>query len=170
MHTTALLQNNCRTVTVFQQKVYIERHHSVENSFRLSIYLQVTKYYFIRQNLIHLLLNSKQNILNNCKYIHTTVIHNQFYGFMCQNLFKSKILPFKAKNITSVLFVFFNSTKMTVRYEICVGLNKGHKTAKIKNVKYTGDKKVKGLRSSRLKNVSFQLFLIKFWRLCVSLK
>ncbi|KAG4066534.1 hypothetical protein HA402_007170 [Bradysia odoriphaga] len=45
------------------------------------------------------------------------------------------------------------STKMPVRYEICVGLNKGHKTAKIKNVKYTGDKKVKGLRSSRLKNV-----------------
>lgn len=43
---------------------------------------------------------------------------------------------------------------MTLKYEICVGLNKGHKTTKIKNVKYTGDKKVKGLRGSRLKNVS----------------
>lgn len=53
---------------------------------------------------------------------------------------------------------------MPVRYEICVGLNKGHKTAKIKNVKYTGDKKVKGLRSSRLKNVSLK-FLI--WVGCV---
>lgn len=46
---------------------------------------------------------------------------------------------------------------MPVRYEICVGLNKGHKTAKIKNVKYTGDKKAKGLRASRLKNVSVHL-------------
>lgn len=43
---------------------------------------------------------------------------------------------------------------MPVRYEIAVGLNKGHKTAKIKSVNYNGDKKVKGLRSSRLKNVS----------------
>lgn len=43
---------------------------------------------------------------------------------------------------------------MPIRYEICVGLHKGHKTTKIKNVKYTGNKKVKGLRSSRLKNVS----------------
>lgn len=43
---------------------------------------------------------------------------------------------------------------MAVRYEIAVGLNKGHKTAKVKNVKYTGDKKAKGLRASRMKNVS----------------
>lgn len=43
---------------------------------------------------------------------------------------------------------------MAVRYELCIGLNKGHKTTKVKNVKYTGDKKVKGLRGSRLKNVS----------------
>ncbi|XP_002136085.1 60S ribosomal protein L36-like [Drosophila pseudoobscura] len=40
-----------------------------------------------------------------------------------------------------------------VRYELCIGLNKGHKTTKVKNVKYTGDKKVKGLRGSRLKNI-----------------
>ncbi|KAH8259968.1 hypothetical protein KR038_001933 [Drosophila bunnanda] len=45
---------------------------------------------------------------------------------------------------------------MAVRYELCIGLNKGHKTNKVKNVKYTGDKKVKGLRGSRLKNVSTQ--------------
>uniref|UniRef100_A0A0K8TQG5 60S ribosomal protein L36 n=1 Tax=Tabanus bromius TaxID=304241 RepID=A0A0K8TQG5_TABBR len=42
---------------------------------------------------------------------------------------------------------------MGVRYEICVGLNKGHKTTKIKSVKYTGDKKVKGLRASRMKGI-----------------
>lgn len=57
---------------------------------------------------------------------------------------------------------------MPVRYEICVGLNKGHKTAKIKSVKYTGDKKVKGLRSSRLKNVSFKRKIELFvGRVCV---
>lgn len=49
---------------------------------------------------------------------------------------------------------FFFLETMAVRYELCVGLNKGHKTTKVKNVKYTGDKKVKGLRGSRLKNVS----------------
>lgn len=43
---------------------------------------------------------------------------------------------------------------MAVRYEIAVGLNKGHKTAKVKRVRYTGDKKAKGLRASNLKNVS----------------
>lgn len=43
---------------------------------------------------------------------------------------------------------------MAVKYEICVGLNKGKKTTKLTNVKYTGDRKVKGLRSSRLKCVS----------------
>lgn len=56
-----------------------------------------------------------------------------------------------------VLFVFFPipfAVTMAVRYELCIGLNKGHKTTKVKNVKYTGDKKVKGLRGSRLKNVS----------------
>ncbi|EDX16772.1 GD16468 [Drosophila simulans] len=42
---------------------------------------------------------------------------------------------------------------MAVRYELAIGLNKGHKTSKIRNVKYTGDKKVKGLRGSRLKNI-----------------
>ncbi|KNC23573.1 60S ribosomal protein L36 [Lucilia cuprina] len=42
---------------------------------------------------------------------------------------------------------------MAVRYELCVGLNKGHKTTKVRNVKYTGNKKVKGLRGARLKNI-----------------
>lgn len=50
---------------------------------------------------------------------------------------------------------------MPVRYEICVGLNKGHKTAKIKTPKYTGDKKVNGLRTSRMKNVSKLIFYSK---------
>lgn len=49
---------------------------------------------------------------------------------------------------------------MAVRYELCIGLNKGHKTTKIKNVKYTGNKKAKGLRGARLKNVSIFLRLI----------
>lgn len=52
---------------------------------------------------------------------------------------------------------------MAVRYELCIGLNKGHKTTKVKNVKYTGDKKVKGLRGSRLKNVSFYLILFVYY-------
>ncbi|EDV34479.2 uncharacterized protein Dana_GF21342 [Drosophila ananassae] len=54
------------------------------------------------------------------------------------------------------LFLFNLTTlqeTMAVRYELCIGLNKGHKTTKVKNVKYTGDKKVKGLRGSRLKNI-----------------
>ncbi|XP_023161494.2 60S ribosomal protein L36-like [Drosophila hydei] len=42
---------------------------------------------------------------------------------------------------------------MAIRYEMCVGLRRGHKTTKLKNVKYTGDKKAKGLRGSRLKNI-----------------
>lgn len=46
---------------------------------------------------------------------------------------------------------------MAVRYEIAVGLNKGHKTTKIRRVTYKGDKKVKGLRGSNVKNVRFQL-------------
>lgn len=43
---------------------------------------------------------------------------------------------------------------MGLRYELCVGLNKGHKTSKIRNVRYTGDKKAKNLRPDRLKGVS----------------
>uniref|UniRef100_A0A6B2E5S3 60S ribosomal protein L36 n=1 Tax=Phlebotomus kandelakii TaxID=1109342 RepID=A0A6B2E5S3_9DIPT len=42
---------------------------------------------------------------------------------------------------------------MGLKYELCVGLNKGHKTSKIKNLRYTGDKKVKGLRADRIKNI-----------------
>jgi len=42
---------------------------------------------------------------------------------------------------------------MTVRFESAMGLSKGRKISKIRNVKYTGDKKVKGLRGSRLKNI-----------------
>lgn len=55
---------------------------------------------------------------------------------------------------------------MAVRYEIAVGLNKGHKTAKVKNVKYTGDKKAKGLRASRMKNVSVYLWCVRY--VCVN--
>ncbi|KAL1401064.1 hypothetical protein pipiens_001990, partial [Culex pipiens pipiens] len=40
---------------------------------------------------------------------------------------------------------------MAPRYEICVGLNKGHKTTKIKQLQYRGDRKVKGIRPSRTK-------------------
>lgn len=43
---------------------------------------------------------------------------------------------------------------MAVRFELSVGLNKGHKTTKIRRVTYKGDKKVKGLRGSNVKNVS----------------
>lgn len=43
---------------------------------------------------------------------------------------------------------------MAPRYEMCVGLNKGHKTTKIKNIKYQGDRKTKGIQPSRLKGVS----------------
>lgn len=56
---------------------------------------------------------------------------------------------------------------MAVRYELSVGLNKGHKTSKIKNVKYTGDKKVKGLRASRMKGVSeTHPIIVSVWRNC----
>lgn len=44
---------------------------------------------------------------------------------------------------------------MAVRYDIAVGLTKGHKTTKIRRVNYKGDKKVKGLRGASVKNVSF---------------
>lgn len=43
---------------------------------------------------------------------------------------------------------------MAVRYDIAVGLNKGFKTTKIRRVTYKGDKKIKGLRGSNVKNVS----------------
>lgn len=43
---------------------------------------------------------------------------------------------------------------MAVRYELAVGLNKGFKTTKIRRVNYKGDKKVKGLKGSSVKNVS----------------
>lgn len=43
---------------------------------------------------------------------------------------------------------------MAVRYDIAVGLTKGNKTTKIRRVNYKGDKKVKGLRGSSVKNVS----------------
>lgn len=43
---------------------------------------------------------------------------------------------------------------MAVRYELAVGLNKGFKTTKIRRVSYKGDKKVKGLKGSNVKNVS----------------
>lgn len=46
---------------------------------------------------------------------------------------------------------------MAIRYELSVGLNKGHKTTKIRRVSYKGDKKVKGLKGSSVKNVSFIL-------------
>lgn len=43
---------------------------------------------------------------------------------------------------------------MAPRYEMCIGLNKGQKTTKIKNLKYQGDRKIKGIQPSRLKGVS----------------
>lgn len=49
---------------------------------------------------------------------------------------------------------YFPTETMAPRYEICVGLNKGHKTTKIKQLKYKGEHKTKGVRPQRLKNVS----------------
>lgn len=46
---------------------------------------------------------------------------------------------------------------MAPKYELCVGLNKGHKTTKIKQKQYLGDRKEKGIRQARKKNVSFAL-------------
>lgn len=46
---------------------------------------------------------------------------------------------------------------MAPKYELCVGLNKGHKTTKIKQKQYRGDRKEKGIRQARKKNVSFTL-------------
>lgn len=51
-------------------------------------------------------------------------------------------------------FVFGNLGTMAVRYEMCVGLNKGHKTTKLRQLKYKGERKTKGVRPARLKNVS----------------
>uniref|UniRef100_T1H589 Large ribosomal subunit protein eL36 n=1 Tax=Megaselia scalaris TaxID=36166 RepID=T1H589_MEGSC len=59
----------------------------------------------------------------------------------------------------SELFRF--APKIAVRYELCIGLNKGHKTTKLGNVRYTGDKKAQGLRGYRLKNIQrFQRELV----------
>lgn len=49
---------------------------------------------------------------------------------------------------------------MAVRYELAVGLNKGHKTTKIRRVTYKGDKKLKGLRGTNMKNVSVWKFRV----------
>lgn len=57
---------------------------------------------------------------------------------------------------------------MAVRYELAVGLNKGFKTTKIRRVSYKGDKKVKGLRGSSVKNVSSSIFF--FFPLLVHLQ
>lgn len=50
---------------------------------------------------------------------------------------------------------------MAPKYELCVGLNKGHKTTKIKQKQYRGERKEKGIRQARMKNVSFRLKSIK---------
>jgi large subunit ribosomal protein L36e len=43
---------------------------------------------------------------------------------------------------------------MAPKYELCVGLNRGHNTTKIKQKQYKGDRKEKGIRQARKKNVS----------------
>jgi large subunit ribosomal protein L36e len=43
---------------------------------------------------------------------------------------------------------------MAPKYELCVGINKGHKTTKITQKQYKGDRKEKGIRQARKKNVS----------------
>jgi large subunit ribosomal protein L36e len=43
---------------------------------------------------------------------------------------------------------------MAPKYELCVGLHKGHKTTKIKQKQYRGERKEKGIRQARKKNVS----------------
>lgn len=50
---------------------------------------------------------------------------------------------------------------MAPKYELCVGLNKGHKTTKIKQKQYRGERKEKGIRQARKKNVSFSLKVTK---------
>jgi hypothetical protein len=44
---------------------------------------------------------------------------------------------------------------MAPKYELCVGLNKGQKTTKIIQKQYKGDRKEKGIRQARKKNVSY---------------
>lgn len=44
---------------------------------------------------------------------------------------------------------------MAPKYELCVGLNKGHKTTKITQKQYMGERKEKGIRQARKKNVSW---------------
>lgn len=43
---------------------------------------------------------------------------------------------------------------MAPKYELCVGLNKGHKVTKIIQKQYKGERKEKGIRQARKKNVS----------------
>lgn len=43
---------------------------------------------------------------------------------------------------------------MAPKYELCVGLNRGHKTTKIRQNQYKGERKEKGIRQARKKNVS----------------
>lgn len=43
---------------------------------------------------------------------------------------------------------------MAPKYELCVGLNKGQKTTKIIQKQYKGERKEKGIRQARKKNVS----------------
>ncbi|CAO1397550.1 unnamed protein product [Diamesa serratosioi] len=42
---------------------------------------------------------------------------------------------------------------MAPKYELCVGLNKGQKTTKITQNQYKGDRKEKGIRQARKKNI-----------------
>lgn len=51
---------------------------------------------------------------------------------------------------------------MAVRYEMCVGLNKGHRTTRLRQLKYKGDRKVKGVRPARQKGVS-NLYFSRFY-------
>lgn len=53
------------------------------------------------------------------------------------------------------MFLFFAA--MAPKYELCVGLNKGHKTTKITQKQYKGERKEKGIRQARKKNVSFRI-------------
>lgn len=55
---------------------------------------------------------------------------------------------------------------MAPKYELCVGLNKGHKTTVIKQKQYKGDRKEGGIRQARKKNVSVKIFL---WLICLKM-
>lgn len=52
---------------------------------------------------------------------------------------------------------------MAPKYELCVGLNKGQKTTKIIQKQYQGERKEKGIRQARKKNVSLSKI---FYVLC----